>query len=124
MMEHSIKFPLPFGIHLGFVIVSVILLILCYSKKKHKYELYMLIGVASTMLVYIADTDPVFYILGLEEIILFIMTVVDMSKVSREERAREKYLKEHQAAAENAKPEMESIQLPENTDNSDNEGDK
>lgn len=124
MMEHSIKFPLPFGIHLGFVIVSVILLILCYAKKKHKYELYMLIGVASTMLVYIADTDPVFYILGLEEIILFIMTVVDMSKVSREERAREKYLKEHQADAENAKPEMESIQLPENTDNSDNEGDK
>lgn len=124
MMEHSIKFPLPFGIHLGFVIVSVILLILCYAQKKHKYELYMLIGVASTMLVYIADTDPVFYILGLEEIILFIMTVVDMSKVSREERAREKYLKEHQADAENAKLEMESIQLPENTDNSDNEGDK
>ena len=86
-MEHSIRFPLPFNIHVGFVIFSVIMLILCYKKKKHAYELYMLIGVASTMLIYASEAKPFFYILGLEEIILFIMTVVDMVKDTAEDTA-------------------------------------
>ena len=89
-MEHSIRFPLPFYIHVGFVIFSVIMLILCYKKKKNAYELYMLIGVASTMLIYVSEAKPFFYILGLEEIILFIMTVVDMVKVSKKAQAEEK----------------------------------
>lgn len=89
-MEHSIRFPLPFNIHVGFVIFSVIMLILCYKKKKNAYELYMLIGVASTMLIYVSEAKPFFYILGLEEIILFIMTVVDMVKVSKKAQAEEK----------------------------------
>jgi len=89
-MEHSIIFPLPFGLHVGFVIFSVIMLILCYKKKKYAYELYLLIGVASTMLVYVTEEKPFFYILGLEEIILFVLTVADMSKVSKKLRAEEK----------------------------------
>ncbi len=89
-MEHSIRFPLPFNIHLGFVIISVILLILCYKKRKYTYELYMLIGVASTMLVYITDSKPIFYILGLEEFILLALTIIDMAKVSKENALKEK----------------------------------
>lgn len=88
-MEHSIRFPLPFNIHVGFVIFSVIMLILCYKKKKHAYELYMLIGVASTMLIYVSESKPFFYILGLEEIILFALTVADMVKVSKQAKAEE-----------------------------------
>ncbi len=89
-MEHSIRFPLPFEIHLGFVIISVILLILCYLRRRHAYELYMLIGVASTMLVYLSEAKPFFYILGLEEFILLGMTVYDMVKVSKSAAAKEK----------------------------------
>lgn len=89
-MEHSLIFPLPFGMHVGFVIFSVIMLILCYAKRKFNYELYMLIGVASTMLIYIAGSKPVFYILGLEEIILLALTVIDMAKVSKELAKKEK----------------------------------
>ena len=89
-MTHSIKFPLPLNIHIGFVVVSVILLFLCYKRKKHLYELLLLIGVASTMLVYVTDTKPMFYILGLEEIILFIWACVDMHKVTKAEEAAEK----------------------------------
>lgn len=88
-MEHSLIFPLPFSFHVGFVVFSVVMLILCYKKRKYMYELYMLIGVASTMLIYIADTKPVFYILGLEEIILLALTVADMIKVSKANKAAE-----------------------------------
>ncbi|MGN0642324.1 MAG: hypothetical protein ACI4JJ_04190 [Huintestinicola sp.] len=116
-MTHSIRFPLPFNIHVGFVVISVILLILCYSKKKHLYELLMLIGVASTMLVYVTDTKPLFYILGLEEIILFIMTIIDMHKVSKEEAMKEKA--EEQAADESAEPADELVPSSEEPSESD-----
>lgn len=113
-MEHSIRFPLPLNIHIGFVILSVILLILCYMKRKHAYELYMLIGVASTMLIYVSESKPFFYILGLEEIILFCLTVADMAKVSKANAAAEK-------AAEEAK---KNIQEHEDTPSQDNENEK
>ena len=119
-MEHSIRFPLPFNIHVGFVIFSVIMLILCYKKKKHAYELYMLIGVASTMLIYVSEAKPFFYILGLEEIILFIMTVVDMVKVSKKAQAEEKARLESksEAADEADTAEDTAESTEENKDNS------
>lgn len=104
-MEHSIRFPLPLNFHIGFVILSVILLILCYMKKKHAYELYMLIGVASTMLIYVSESKPFFYILGLEEIILFCLTVADMARVSKANAAAEK-------AAEEAPPRENEEEAP------------
>lgn len=89
-MEHSIRFPLPLSIHIGFVIVSIIVLILCYKRRKYPYELYMLIGIVSTMLVYLDESKLFLYILGLEEVILFIMTVVNMVKISKANAAAEK----------------------------------
>lgn len=117
-MEHSIKFPLPFNIHVGFVIVSVILLILCYMRRKYAYELYLLIGVASTMLIYIADSKPIFYILGVEELILLCLVIADMAKVSKEIAAKEKAAEEKTPQDEQP-PEMESISTDNITDNSD-----
>ncbi len=96
-MQHSLIFPLPFGIHVGFVIFSVIMLILCYKHWKYMYDLYMLIGIVSTLLVYTASSKPVFYILGLEEVILLILVIVDMTKVSI---AKSKAEKEKQAEKE------------------------
>lgn len=89
-MEHSIIFPLPIGFHIGFVILSVILLILCYMKRKYTYELYMLVGIISTMFVYVCKEKPYFYILGLEEIILLVLAIVDMAKVSRANASAQK----------------------------------
>lgn len=106
IMEHSIIFPLPLSIHIGFVILSVILLILCYMKRKYTYELYMLVGIVSTLFIYICKEVPYFYILGLEEMILLILTIVDMAKVSKAlaeaEKAKEAAEK---AAAKEAPPE-------------------
>ena len=89
-MEHSIRFPLPFNLHIGFVIFSIIMLILCFKRRKYMYELYMMIGIASTLLIYVSESKPFFYILGLEEIILLGLTILDMVKVSKANAAAEK----------------------------------
>ncbi|MGN1089806.1 MAG: hypothetical protein ACI4Q6_05340 [Huintestinicola sp.] len=114
-MEHSIIFPLPFSIHVGFVIVSVILLILCYIRRKYLYELYMLIGVVSTMFVYVAiESKVTFYILGLEEIILLILTIIEMAKVSKKNEEAEKAAAAAAENAETVKAEMPEISAPTN----------
>ncbi|MDE7293082.1 MAG: hypothetical protein K2N72_01520, partial [Oscillospiraceae bacterium] len=95
-MNHSIKFPLPLNFHIGFVIFSVIMLILCYKRRRYAYDLYMLIGIAATMLIYIAEPKPVFYALGLAEIILLIMTIVDMIIVAHRNAAIEKAREERE----------------------------
>lgn len=100
MMQHSIIFPLPLGIHIGFVIISVILLILCYKKRKYTYELYMLVGIISTLFVYVCKEKPYFYILGLEEMILLVLTIVDMAKVSKAAAEAEKAQNEAAEKAE------------------------
>ncbi|MBP0957109.1 MAG: hypothetical protein J5997_07060 [Oscillospiraceae bacterium] len=100
MMEHSIIFPLPLSFHIGFVIISVILLILCYKKRKYTYELYMLVGIISTLFVYVCKEKPYFYILGLEEMILLVLTIVDMAKVSKAAAEAEKAQNEAAEKAE------------------------
>lgn len=100
MMQHSIIFPLPLGIHIGFVIISVILLILCYKKRKYTYELYMLVGIISTLFVYVCKEKPFFYILGLEEMILLALTIIDMAKVSKAAAEAEKAQNEAAEKAE------------------------
>lgn len=112
-MEHSIRFPLPLNIHIGFVVLSIILLLLCYKKRKYAYELYMLIGIVSTMLIYLDDSKLFFYILGLEEIILFIMTVVDMAKVSKAAAAAEKAAAEAAESAPESETEMNDAETEE-----------
>lgn len=121
MMQHSIIFPLPLSIHIGFVIVSVILLILCYKKRKFTYELYMLVGIISTMFVYVCKEKPFFYILGLEEMILLALTIVDMVKVSKAAAEAEK--EAEKKAAEGGKEEAASEEaVSEETDGSDDTG--
>lgn len=107
-MEHSIIFPLPLGIHIGFVIVSVILLILCYMKRKYAYELYMLVGIVSTLFIYVCKESPYFYILGLEELILLGLSIADMVKVSKAAAAAEKAEKAAQSDNAEEKPSDET----------------
>lgn len=119
MMQHSIIFPLPLSIHIGFVIISVILLALCYKKRKYTYELYMLVGIISTLFVYVCKEKPYFYILGLEEMILLALTIIDMAKVSKAAAAAEKAEKE--AAEKTAETDGEKAvsQEPDENDDTD-----
>ena len=118
-MEHSIIFPLPVGIHVGFVIISVIMLILCYKKRKYTYEIYMLVGKISTMFVYVCKEKPYFYILGLEEIILLVLTIVDMAKVSKANAALEKA--QNEAAESKTVDEGEPKEKPSEDENTHSE---
>lgn len=50
----------------------------------------MLVGIISTLFVYVCKEKPYFYILGLEEMILLALTIMDMVKVSKAAAAAEK----------------------------------
>ena len=92
--------------HIGFVVISSILLIFCYIKTKRRYDLYMLIGVLSTLLIDVMINPPYFYIFAAEEIILLVLTIIDMHKVAKETEARK-------ATAEKAKEEAENKETEE-----------
>lgn len=80
----------------------------------------MLIGIVSTMLIYLDDSKLFFYILGLEEIILFIMTVVDMAKVSKAAAAAEKAAAEAAESAPESETEMNDAETEEAVISEDN----
>ena len=85
---HHLIFPLPMPLHIGFVVISSILLIFCYIKTKRRYDLYMLIGVLSTLLIDVMCEPPYFYIFAAEEIALLVMTTVDMHKTAKEQEKK------------------------------------
>lgn len=118
-MQHSIIFPLPLSIHIGFVIISVILLMLCYKKRKYTYELYMLVGIISTLFVYVCKEKPYFYILGLEEMILLVLTIVDMAKVSKAAAEAEKTEKEAEEKTSEAADDESGSEEPDDTGDTD-----
>lgn len=119
MMEHSIIFPLPLSFHIGFVIISVILLILCYKKRKYTYELYMLVGIISTLFVYVCKEKPYFYILGLEEMILLVLTIFDMAKVSKAAAEAEKAENEAEEKTSEAADDESGSEEPDDTGDAD-----
>ncbi|MBQ4486727.1 MAG: hypothetical protein II936_06955 [Oscillospiraceae bacterium] len=95
IMGRHIEFPLPLWLHILFAVLSVAGLAFAYSKQHHKYELYLIIGILSTFLVYLAyPNDIIFYILGVEEFVLMGMAAFDMHKVEKENAAKEKALSE------------------------------
>ncbi|MCC8042326.1 MAG: hypothetical protein LIO69_02195 [Oscillospiraceae bacterium] len=111
-MTENIRFPLPLSAHIIFVVVSVALLILCYIYRRHNYHILLIIGIASTLLVYATDTKPTFYILGLEEFILLILAVIDMVRASRAEALEEK-------ASQSKPPQHYADSAPQNEDTDD-----
>ncbi len=102
MTISKIVFPLPFHIHIIFVAVATLLMIFCYVKLRRKYQLYIIIGLLSTFLVYIARPKIVFYMLGIEEFILLGLAIWDMKKYEKAEKLREKAAKEQKEQAEAA----------------------
>ncbi len=101
MHTHSLLFPLPLPIHIGFVIVATLLMGLCYFKRRRRYELFLIVGIVSTLFVYLTPQPPWFYILGIEEIALFVLAVIDMHKVYKAIDEKEKAKKAKKTETEN-----------------------
>ncbi|MBQ7989745.1 MAG: hypothetical protein IJ251_01705 [Oscillospiraceae bacterium] len=83
-MSDNLLFPLPLPIHIGFVVLTVILMGICWFKRRRLYELLIIIGVVSTLFVYVCARPPYFYILGIEEIAIFVWACIDMHKVYKQ----------------------------------------
>ena len=101
ILGDHIEFPLPLWLHILFALLSVSGLIFAYSKQHHKYELYLIIGILSTFLVYLAyPNDIIFYILGIEEFVILGLAIHDMHRVEKENAAKEKAALEKKKDAE------------------------
>ena len=95
--QYSVIFPLPLPLHIGFIVISLIVLGIHFKIRKEKYQLYLMLGILSTLLIY-ADNSSLFVaILGLEELVLFILAMISMHKYTKEREAEEE-----PAKAENA----------------------
>lgn len=97
IMTTNFLFPLPFSVHIAFCIISVLFFGLQYYRKKYTYHLLLAIAVPSTLLIYVCKTDWAFTILGLEELVLFILILVSLfflKKKQAKEDAQEPALPE------------------------------
>ena len=65
-----ISLSLP--VHIGFMIISLIVLLLCYKAKKQLHQLLLLAAILSSGLIYFVQPGISFYILAFEEIALFV----------------------------------------------------
>ncbi len=98
-------FPLPFNIHLGFVILAVILFAVQYYRCRRTYQLLTLIAIPLTLLLYINESTAWHYTIGAVEAILLlaaiISSVIDGIKNRREIKALESTAGNSSASAEN-----------------------
>ncbi len=78
---------MDFNYHVAFVFICVVFLIICYIFRRRSYQPLLILGIASTLLVYITDTKTLFYILGIEEFVILFMIIAQMMQYSKEEKA-------------------------------------
>lgn len=74
-MDNTI-FPLPFSVHLVFVVVAFAFFMVQFVRTRYKYEVILAAAVAVTMLIYAKDTRMWFYSVGLIEFGLLLIALV------------------------------------------------
>ena len=97
-MHGNVIFPLPLPVHIAFGVLGTIFFIAMYANKKSFYYLLLSASMASTFLIYLCTTKLSRSILGIEELVLYVLILVfmfiDRQKVKKKE-------KEQQGATEN-----------------------
>lgn len=88
-MINTIIFPMRFPVHIGFVVISIILLLILYAKKRYAYHMLMMIGIASTLLVYLCANNILLTVLGVEEFVILILVIAGMVKAGKAKSAAE-----------------------------------
>ena len=87
--ELSPIFPLSLPMHIGFVIISLIVLLVHRRIRKRQYQLYLGLGIISTLLVYVDSSSWYMAILGIEELVLVVLALISMHKYNKEREAEE-----------------------------------
>lgn len=72
-MRHSILFPMPLWMHIIFAAVSVIMMTASFCYKKQVYKLVLAADIAGTLFVYACPDRTALMILGIIEILLYIV---------------------------------------------------
>lgn len=80
-------FPLPFSVHLVFVIVAFVFFLIQFIRTRYKYQLVMAVAVAMTMLLYVKETKLWFYGIGILEFGLLIIALV--AAIAEKKRRKE-----------------------------------
>lgn len=75
--------------HIGFVIISLIVLLVHRRIRKRQYQLYLGLGIISTLLVYVDSSSWYMAILGIEELVLVVLALISMHKYNKEREAEE-----------------------------------
>lgn len=87
--ELSPIFPLSLPMHIGFVIISLIVLLVHRRIRKRQYQLYLGLGILSTLLVYVDSSSWYMAVLGIEELVLVVLALISMHKYNKEREAEE-----------------------------------
>lgn len=87
--ELSPIFPLSLPLHIGFVIISMIVLLVHRRIRKKQYQLYLGLGIVSTLLVYVDSSSWYMAILGIEELVLVVLALISMHQYNKEREAEE-----------------------------------
>lgn len=87
--ELSPIFPLSLPMHIGFVIISLIVLLVHRRIRKRQYQLYLGLGILSTLLVYVDNSSWYMAVLGIEELVLVVLALISMHKYNKEREAEE-----------------------------------
>ena len=77
-MTSNIIFPLPLPVHIAFGVIGVLFFLFMYRRKNYFYYLLLAGAIASTLLVFACDTKFSRGILGIEELILYVVIIVSM----------------------------------------------
>lgn len=80
-------FPLPFSVHLVFVIVAFVFFLIQFIRTRYKYQLVMAVAVAMTILLYVKETKLWFYGIGILEFGLLIIALV--AAIAEKKRRKE-----------------------------------
>lgn len=86
----STVFPLTFQSHMIFCIIAVAFFIFQYARLKYSYQLMTVFAILATLLLYINDSQMVFYGVGIFELIMLITIGISISLTRRKQSKLEK----------------------------------
>ncbi|MBR3920340.1 MAG: hypothetical protein IKJ47_00230 [Oscillospiraceae bacterium] len=88
-MQTNVYFPLPLPVHIAFGVFGALFFIFMFARKKSFHYLLLATSVLSTFLIYLCHTKTTRMLLGIEELILYVMILVFMFLDSRKKKKEE-----------------------------------
>lgn len=105
----SFVFPLKLPLHIGFCVIGTLLFALQYYRKRQYHQLLLAIAIPSTLLVYTCSTELSYFLLGVEEVVLYIIILVSMIMSNRKAKKKME-IEESKALEDSQKAEVKEAE--------------